>query len=384
VAETLQPILLGEPRPVNVAEIEADLSALWRSAADDPALQNAVTRACTLTLLIYVESEDAGREVNDLIAEVTRQNPCRAIVLIAEPEAALAGLAAWISARCHLPAAGEKQVCSEQVTIWARGEAAGDLSGAVLPLTVSGLPICLWWRAGRFAPPAFLEQLLRVSNHVMVDSARFPSPETDLRDLARWVQKSSEPVTVTDLNWARITPWRELLAQCFDAAERRPYLDRLTKVRIEYERESPRVLTQRSQGLLLAGWLASRLGWRFVEAQTQEEGGPAAFLFRCGERAVRIERVARRFEGGGCGVCFSIELQAEGASPARFSFARGLDGKVVRTLAEVPGLAPIGRTVRLEVLNEVEILNEELKLASPDRIYEETLRMVACMTASAR
>jgi hypothetical protein len=40
--------------------------------------------------------------------------------------------------------------------------------------------------------------------------------------------------------------------------------------------------------------------------------------------------------------------------------------------------------VRLEVLNEVEILNEELKLASPDRIYEETLRMVACMTASAR
>ena len=81
---------------------------------------------------------------------------------------------------------------------------------------------------------------------------------------------------------------------------------------------------------------------------------------------------------GGSGVCFSFTLEADGA---RFSFSRGLDGKVVQTLAEVPGSPPIGRTVRIEVGDEVEILNDELMLAGRDRVYEEALALVARMTS---
>jgi hypothetical protein len=55
---------------------------------------------------------------------------------------------------------------------------------------------------------------------------------------------------------------------------------------------------------------------------------------------------------------------------------------VVKTSAEVPGSPPMGRSVRLEVLDEVEILNEELKLEVRDRLYEEALSAVACMIAS--
>ncbi len=77
-----------------------------------------------------------------------------------------------------------------------------------------------------------------------------------------------------------------------------------------------------------------------------------------------------------------MELRSEGPSAARFSFSRGPDGKVVKTSAEVPGLLPIGRSVRLEVLNEAEILNEELKLGVRDRGYEEALSVVARMIAS--
>jgi len=121
LAGTIEPIGLGEPRAADVADLEAELSALWRSAAEDSAAKNVVTRACTLTLLIYVESDEAADEVNNLVAEVTRQNPCRAIIMMLEPEASPSGLEAWVSAHCHLPVAGEKQVCSEQITIRARG-----------------------------------------------------------------------------------------------------------------------------------------------------------------------------------------------------------------------------------------------------------------------
>jgi glucose-6-phosphate dehydrogenase assembly protein OpcA len=302
--------------------------------------------------------------------------------MVAEPEAKPASLTAWISAHCHLPAAGEKQVCSEQVTLRAQGEAVQGLPSVVLPLTVSGLPVYLWWRAGHFAPPAYFDQIFRITNHLIVDSARFSGSGTDLQGVAAWLQKSLGAVAVTDLNWTRITPWRELLAQCFDAPERRPFLDRLSEVRIEYEQESVRLPTQRAQSLLLTGWLASRLGWEFVGQRAQEEGTPRSFLFTSGKRAIRVERLLRRIEGDGSGVCFAIELEANGAAPARFSLARGVDGKVVQTCAEVAGQPPLGRTVRLEVLDEVEILNEELKLARRDRIYEEALQMAARMTAT--
>ena len=67
MAGTIEPIGLGEPRPAHVADLEAELSALWRSAAEDPAAKNAVTRACTLTLIICVESDEAAEEVNNLV-----------------------------------------------------------------------------------------------------------------------------------------------------------------------------------------------------------------------------------------------------------------------------------------------------------------------------
>ena len=381
MAGIIEPIGLGEPRPADVVDLETELSALWRTAAGDTAAENAVTRACALTLLIYVESDEAAYEVTNLVAEVTRQNPCRAIIMMLEPEAAPAGLEAWVSGHCHLPVAGEKQVCSEQITIRARGEAGQGLASVVLPLAVSGLPIFLWWRAGDFSPPPYFDQILGVTQHVIVDTARFSPPGRQLEDLAVWLRKLSGRVQLTDLNWSRITPWRQLIAQCFDSADRRPYLDHLCEVRIEYEQDSARLVTQRAQGLLLTGWLASRLGWEFTKSERRDEVQPRIFYFKSTSGTVKVERNLKRVDNA-CGVCFTIELRAEGASAARFSFLRGPDGKVVKTLAEVPGSLPVGRSVRLEVLDEAEILNEELKLGVRDRLYEEALNVVARMVAA--
>ncbi len=65
----------------------------------------------------------------------------------------------------------------------ARGETGPELTSVVLPLTVSGLPIYLWWRAGDFAVPGYFDQILRVTQHLIVDSARFAATGADLR---RW------------------------------------------------------------------------------------------------------------------------------------------------------------------------------------------------------
>jgi glucose-6-phosphate dehydrogenase assembly protein OpcA len=374
----IQEYALGDPRPANVGEIEAGLSAMWRSAAESVGSESTAARASALTLLVYVDCQEAAREVSALIAEVTQQNPCRAVMMVVNPQGSPPCLMASVSAHCHLASDGEKQICSEQITLNAQGDTGRELISVVLPLTISGLPIYLWWRAGNFDMPAYFDQVLRVTQHVIVDSARFTAAGADLRALAAWQEKQAGRIRLSDLNWARTTPWREIMAQCFDSADRRPYLYRIREVRIEYEMESVRLTAQRSQALLLSAWLATRLGWEFERTESRGENMPRALYFKSASgEEVKVERVLRKVEGGGSGVCFSFVIEADGA---HFSFSRGADGKVVQTRAEVPCAPLIGRTVRIEAEDETEILNDELMLAGRDHVYEQALALVARMT----
>ncbi len=377
MALTLESLTGGAPRPVAMAELEAQLSALWRAAAAESG-ENAITRACALTLLVYVESEEAAREVSELVAALTRQAPCRAVIMVVEAGGP-AELRAAISAHCHLPVGGDKQVCCEQATVYARGEALRDLAPAVLPLIISDLPAILWWRAGRFAPPAELEKVARVANRVIVDSARFADPTADLRNLWVKVQESAEQgVWLSDLNWTRLTPWRELIAQCYDDPERREALEGLSEVSIEFERRSVRKGAQEVQALLLAGWLASRLGWR--PRGGGEGGGAETRTFDLdGPRGpVRVE-CAGREERQGAGVCFRIVLRSE-RPEVTCTLARGEDGVSVETRVELPGLEPGTRAVRLAVPEESDLAGQELSFSGRDRVFEEALERVALMT----
>jgi len=376
LAETFEPIALGEPRPADVAAIERDLTTLWRSMAGADSRERGVTRACALTLLVYVESEEAQQEVTNLIGGIIVQNPCRVVVMVVQPDAPSSELTAWISAHCHLPKAEEEQVCCEQIGLLARGTSVHDLDNVVVPLTVAGLPVILWWRAGRFSPPDYFRDILRVTDHLLVDSARFPDPAIDLGKLAAELKRLSTVVPVSDLNWIRMTPWRGLVAQCFDPAETSGYLEQLTEVQVEYEEESPRWSAQSAQALLLIGWLASRLGWEIDSPVGTKAGEGSSISFSSRRGKVEVRRVPKRFEGGGAGVCFSITMTVGGASPAVFTLRRGPDGKYAVVRRELPGRPAVEGTGRLEVFDEVELVNEGIKSAGRDVIFEEALEMV--------
>ena len=378
MTEPLQLLGLGKPRPAAVASLESGLSDLWRSAVVAAGEESPVMRASALTLLVFVDNRGAETEVSSVVSRVTLQSPCRAVVMIAEPGATPAGFESWVSAHCHLPTGGRKQVCCEQVSVWARGDSVRDLDNVIVPLALPGLPVFLWWRAGSFSPPDYFKQILRVTDCVLVDSARFAHPAKDLAKLARTVQEVSGEVVIGDLNWTRTQPWRELAAQCFDSPAHRPYLDNLNYLRIEYEEESPRAVAQGAQALLVAGWLASRLGWDLEKGV----GSPAlSWVFQSRSAPVKVEVVPRAFEGGGKGVCFCMTMKAESPSPATFVLRRGQDGKAAITRREISGHPPVERSARLEVFSEDELLNEEIRYTGRDAVFEAALAMVGRMTA---
>jgi glucose-6-phosphate dehydrogenase assembly protein OpcA len=239
----------------------------------------------------------------------------------------------------------------------------------------------LWWRAESFRPPDYFRNILRNTDTLLVDSARVADPATDLGKLAGELKRLSAVVPVSDLNWTRMTPWRGLVAQCFDPAETREYLDHLTQLRVEYEEESPRWSAQSAQALLLIGWLASRLNWEPEAAGGSSAGGGNSISFRSRRGKVEVQRLQTKFEGGGSGVCFSIVMTAGGTSPAVFTLRRGVDGKYAVVRRELPGRPPIEGTARLEVYDEAELVNEGIKSAGRDTVFEEALKMVARITA---
>ena len=381
MSETLQLLTFGEPRPAHVADLEAELSALWRSAAEGPQASQAVIRACALNLLVYVESEEEGREVSNVVSQVTLQNPCRAIVMITQPASSPPALTAWISAHCHLPVAGEKQVCSEEISVVAGGEAVADLPSVVVPLTVSGLPVYLWWRAGHYQPPSHFDQILRISDHVFVDSARFPDPPADLSSFSSQVEKSAGDIAFSDLNWTRLTPWRELVAQCFDSAELHPCLEQIAEVRIEYERGEKGGAGGLGRALLITGWLASRLGWVPRGYSVSSARGTRLLIFKSGSVLVRVNAVPVEVAAPCPGALVSLTLKTEGSPAASFALISQPECSGVLARTELAGRPPLERTSRLETAGEAELLIEELKFASRDRIYEQALSMVARMTS---
>ena len=371
-------ILDGEARPVDVVALERELTQLWKAAAEGVAEGQSVVRACVLNLVAYATGDDVAQHINEVISQVSGRHPSRSIVIVAEPQSEMAGLRASISAHCQIPPEGGKRVCSEQITLYASGAAVNELHGTVLPLLVPDLPVFLWWHDEPVPGSHLLQELLESADRMVIDSADF-APEraagalTELRRITR-----EHDVALCDLNWSRLVHWRELIAQFFDAQPGRQYLDRLDTVSVEIASPHGRE-ADLTEGLLLVGWLASRMGWAFEEGARRPHGGPVAFDLGSSAGPVTVElRPDPAHPGEGL---HSLSLRA--AAEASFSISRSLDDEAcVVATAEMPDGAGHSRVVHMDVPSEATLLCDELDTLGPDIVFEEALdRAVRFMTA---
>jgi hypothetical protein len=86
---------------------------------------------------------------------------------------------------------------------------------------------------------------------MLVDSDDLPEP-VEAFDRA---EELREYAYVVDLAWLRTTPWRERLAASFDVPGRLVALKHISELEVRHQERSS------ASGLLLAGWMASRLHW---------------------------------------------------------------------------------------------------------------------------
>ncbi len=249
------PIPASPTKGIDVGKIEKELASMWKPASTGEGVnaESGVTRACALNLVVYATLADDREQIDDMLDVVNEQHPGRTLVLMADREASAPALEAYVSTRCRRLGGSGRQVCGEQVTIEAAGAAVETVASAIAPLLVPDVPVFLWWKDIPHYGDALFGRLTTMADRVVIDSSCFDRPHEDLLHLAEVIKSHPQFMSASDLNWGRLTSWRTLLASFWDVPDYRPHLDRVDRVRVEYDAPDVAPGRDRAQSSARAG-----------------------------------------------------------------------------------------------------------------------------------
>ena len=207
-------------------------------------------RTSVMTHMAWVPSpwEERARAA---LAGMAERHPSRTILLYPDADSGLDRIDAAVSLECYAVPGVERSVCSEVVELKLRGKRAKAPASVVAPLLISDLPVFLRWRGEPPWGAQELDQLVGVTDRLIVDSTEWDDLPYPYRHLTQLFPRTA----VSDIAWARTSRWRALLATLW------PEIENVGTIRVH---------GTTAQGWLLLGWLRSRLGRQDIELEHVE------------------------------------------------------------------------------------------------------------------
>ncbi|MFN9635993.1 MAG: glucose-6-phosphate dehydrogenase assembly protein OpcA [Synechococcaceae cyanobacterium] len=189
----------------------------------------------------------------------------RRLITLAPTLAGDQPLETMVAAYCPLPEeGGAGAACGDAIVLRGGLGALRQADALVRELVREDLPCWVWWNSSLDEPEEILEAIAPPPRRLVVDS----SLGTPARCLDVLVARIGTGQAVNDLNWLRLRSWRESLAMVFDPPNRRGALQNVVQLDIDVEGDHP------VKGLLLAAWIADRLGWHLISSDWTEADGP--------------------------------------------------------------------------------------------------------------
>ena len=229
-------------RDTNPEAIDAALRDLLRKRH---AANRALAPARVLNLIVVIDRPQSGALAQQL-ERLGRHSSSRTILCAVEDRRRTLDATAVMS--YQEPPTGGFGLIHERVEIDIGPKHLRRLKTIVDPVLIPELPTALWCPQHERA----IDTLRGSVDAVVLDSDRTPEPAAALARAAELARSTY----VVDMAWIRTTPWRERLAAGFDPPARLAALQSLTRVSIRHRTGFS------ASGMLLAGWLASRLQWK--------------------------------------------------------------------------------------------------------------------------
>ena len=328
---------------VEIGKIDTELKKLWRQS------EGAMTRASLINLAVYSEVPGSLAQNTQLIADLTLNHACRAIVIGADPTAKENRVEAWISAHCHVGHAGSKQICSEQLSFLLEGPCTGLLPNIVFSHLDSDLPFYLWWQ-GPLRDPMD-PQLWAWVDRFIYDSREWDDFDAQMRLVETAQEEARQRIVLCDLNWTRLDKIRLAVAQFFDHPASHHHFAELESAQIYF---APGF---RSTALLLVGWLAAQLGWRAEKTTSSEQ---LQFANSQGGK-IDIELTERAGEG-----VDEIVLRSDGVE---FAVRHATCGDLLEVSRGKANEMRLPQLMPAQGNDPVQLMSQELLRGGPHRVY---------------
>jgi glucose-6-phosphate dehydrogenase assembly protein OpcA len=365
----------------NPEVIERELVQLWQQTASaqlrdlEPGKERATLRARAANLMVYGAKAASLEKIEEVLQELSARHPCRALVMIDSQELDDHDIEVSVDSFCHKNSKQQPHyLCCEEVTLKASGRFVVELPSAAIPLLVPDLPVFLWWREDLQTNADVFTELAHRSDRVIIDSANFTDGGKQISVLRSLLAaEPDEQTAFSDMNWARLTSWRALLASFFDTTPNRDELEQLVAVVIEYSVCDSGGLS--AQSLLIAGWLADRLDWKLIgTAERRADGSHSVRFERLGRKIdvvfVQVERPQLQ-----PGRLARVELAT--GSPVTFAVTRSADGLHLETIINADQADPHGGVSQSHTRSVANLLGGEMEIICRDRVWEDALTKAA-------
>lgn len=256
----------GEKFAVHPDAIERELASVWQAAGKASEGRQPVTRACLWNVVVLVDNRDGQAEegMETMLADLPRYVATRTLICRAGPAATASSgkggdIRSWISANCILASGGGKLVCSEEINLESSGDGAKHIPSLVRALLVPGLPTAVVLGTAPRGDDGLASALINVADRVVVQRAS-AGP-----DSFRWMLDGlGGGRSLTDLRWIEQAAMRSSVALLFDGLPDGT-ADRLELIEVLVH------ASQRGDGLLALGWVASCLGAQEVTERAPDE-----------------------------------------------------------------------------------------------------------------
>lgn len=356
--------LTDQPVAVDPDAIEAEFTRIWQDTAA-PGVDQSAIRLRVLNFVGIGLSLAASERFEAVMEVLPHRHPCRGIMATSYPDET--EIRASISAHCWRSQSGGREVCSEEILLYAPAGQEQALASAVLALLVPELPVTAWLIGDIDLQHETAAEIIDAAERVFIDSAGAVDPRAIMRSAVH--AHESHEIEVCDLAWCRLTGWRGLVAQFFDSAEGRRELDRLRSIEIISGGERPG-----TEALLLAGWLVSRLGLSLADT-TDIPHGIASMLYR-GSAGIAINVIG---SGGSAPALEQVRLRTQSAE---FSVELHPESGHIHVREEWPG-APVRRTVEQLPSDDASLFAEALDDSNDPRIFLAALRSTLVLLGEA-
>ncbi|CAB0688790.1 glucose-6-phosphate dehydrogenase assembly protein OpcA [Corynebacterium diphtheriae bv. mitis] len=283
-----------------------------------------VTTSRVLTLIVVARDTSDIEGIIRATNEASQEHPSRVIILVAGSHEG----ESQVDAEVRI---GGDAGASEMILIKLAGRVAKHLVHVVTPLLLPDTPIVAWWPSSAPINPAE-DPIGKIAQRRITDSHFDPPVD------ALYNRRNHYAPGDSDFSWARLTPWRGVLASSLDQA---PY-EMVQDVRVYGESDCPSVD-------LAAGWLCERLG---ISVERHNYGSGSAAFDDAGLAKIPVKRIELERPSG----CVVIEA---------------LDDDQTLSVS-IPGRSTAHVAVTRR--SQADCLAEELRHLDPDIAYARALR----------